>query len=53
LALLVSSPIQPRDFGQGKDADCDALVASVQKQDPQGIVLKDVQKPANPPTSAK
>jgi uncharacterized protein involved in outer membrane biogenesis len=53
LALLVSSPIQPRDFGQGKDADCDALVASVQKQDPQGIVLKDVQKPAQPPTSAK
>jgi uncharacterized protein involved in outer membrane biogenesis len=53
LALLVSSPIQPRDFGQGKDADCDALVASVQKQDPQGIVLKDVQKPAKPPSSTK
>ena len=53
LALLVSSPIQPRDFGQGKDTDCDALIASVQKQDPQGVVLKDVQKPAKPATSAK
>ena len=45
LALLVSSPFQPRDLGQGKDADCDAFLASVQKQDPQGVVLKDVQKP--------
>ena len=53
LALLVTLPVQPRDFGQGKDADCDALIASVQKQDPKGLVLKDVQKPAIPGTSAK
>ena len=24
--------------------DCDALIAQVQKQDPEGLVLKDVQK---------
>lgn len=45
LTMLVMTPLQPRDFGQGKDADCTALIASVQKQDPQGIVLKDIQKP--------
>jgi uncharacterized protein involved in outer membrane biogenesis len=44
LTMLVLSPFQPRDFGLGKDADCDALIASVQKQDPQGIVLKDIYK---------
>lgn len=44
LTMLVLSPLQPRDLGQGKDANCDALIASVQKQDPQGLVLKDVQK---------
>jgi uncharacterized protein involved in outer membrane biogenesis len=44
LTMLVLSPIQPRDLGLGKDADCDALIASVQKQDPRGVVLKDVQK---------
>lgn len=53
VALLVSSPIQPRDLGQGKDVDCDALIASVQKQDPRGLVLKDVQKPVIPATSGK
>ncbi|MDZ4344394.1 MAG: hypothetical protein U1E51_18390, partial [Candidatus Binatia bacterium] len=53
VALLVSSPIQPRDLGQGKDVDCDALIASVQKQDPRGVVLKDVQKPVIPATSGK
>jgi uncharacterized protein involved in outer membrane biogenesis len=53
LALLVTSPIQPRDLGLGKDVDCDALIARVQKQDPQGVVLKDVQKPGSPATSAK
>jgi uncharacterized protein involved in outer membrane biogenesis len=46
LTMLLLTPLQPRDIGQGKDADCDALIASVQKQDPQGIVLKDIQKPA-------
>jgi uncharacterized protein involved in outer membrane biogenesis len=44
LTMLVLSPFQPRDFGLGKDVDCDALIASVQKQDPRGIVLKDVYK---------
>ena len=43
----------PRDLGQGKDADCDALIASVQKQDPQRLVLKDVQKPGVAATSTK
>ncbi len=27
LTMLVLSPLQPRDFGQGKDVDCDALIA--------------------------
>ena len=44
LTMLVLSPLQPRDVGQGKDVDCDALIAKVQSQDPQGIVLKDVYK---------
>jgi uncharacterized protein involved in outer membrane biogenesis len=48
LTMLVLSPLQPRDLGLGKDADCDALIASVQKQDPHGVVLKDVQKPPAP-----
>jgi uncharacterized protein involved in outer membrane biogenesis len=53
LTLLLTSPFQPRDVGQGKDADCDALITSIQKQDPQGIILKDVQKPSIPLASAK
>ncbi|HYJ15164.1 MAG TPA: AsmA family protein [Candidatus Limnocylindria bacterium] len=53
LTLLVTSPVQPRDLWQGKDADCDALIASVHKQDPRGVVLKDVQKPGIPSISAK
>src|SRR6266498_1022472 len=44
LAMLVMTPLQPRDLGQGKDVDCDALIAQVQNQDPQGLVLKDVYK---------
>jgi uncharacterized protein involved in outer membrane biogenesis len=44
LTMLVMTPLQPRDLGQGKDVDCDELIASVQKQDPQGVVLKDVYK---------
>jgi uncharacterized protein involved in outer membrane biogenesis len=45
LTMLVISPFQPRDLGQGKDVDCDALIATVEKQDPKKIILKDVQKP--------
>jgi AsmA family protein len=44
LTMLVLTPLQPRDFGQGKDIDCDALIARAQKQDPKGLVLKDLQK---------
>ena len=44
LTMLVLSPFQPRDLAQGKDVDCDALIAKAQNQDPQGIVLKDVYK---------
>jgi len=53
LALLVSSPLQPRDLGQGKDADCDALIASVQKPAPPGVALKDVQTPGKPTTAVR
>jgi len=45
LTMLVISPLQPRDLGQGKDVDCDALIAQVEKQDPQKIVIKDLKKP--------
>jgi hypothetical protein len=51
LTMLVMIPIQPRDLGLAKDADCDALIASVQNQDPRGVVLKDVQKSGEPATS--
>jgi hypothetical protein len=51
LTLLVTSPFQPRDFAQGEDVDCQALFAKVRKQDPKGIVLKDVQNPVDPTTS--
>jgi hypothetical protein len=52
LTMLVMTPLQPRDLGQGKDVDCDALIAQVQNQDPQGLVLKDVQKPGEPPATS-
>jgi uncharacterized protein involved in outer membrane biogenesis len=42
LTMLVLAPLQPRNLGQGKDVDCNALIAQVQNQDPQGLVLKDV-----------
>jgi hypothetical protein len=42
--MLVMTPFQPRDLGQAKDVDCDALIAQVQNQDPQGLVLRDVYK---------
>ena len=51
--MLVMTPLQPRDLGQGKDVDCDALIAQVQNQDPQGLVLKDVQKPSGERTVAR
>ena len=51
LTMLVLSPFQPRDLGLGKDVDCDALIASVQKQDPRGLVLKDVYKASGPKTA--
>jgi uncharacterized protein involved in outer membrane biogenesis len=51
LTMLVMTPLQPRDLGQGKDMDCDALIAQVQDQDPRGIVLKDVQKNGGPKTA--
>ena len=51
LTMLVLSPFQPRDLGLGKDMDCDALIASVQKQDPRGVVLKDVYKASGPKTA--
>jgi uncharacterized protein involved in outer membrane biogenesis len=44
LTMLLLSPFQPRDLAQGKDVDCDALIANVQKYDPQGVVLKDIYK---------
>jgi len=53
LTLLVTSPLQPRDFGQGEDVDCDALFAKVRKQDPKSLVLKDVQKPKTAATPGK
>jgi uncharacterized protein involved in outer membrane biogenesis len=39
LVMLGLSPVQPRDLGLAKDVDCDALIASIQKQDPKGLVL--------------
>ena len=39
--MLVLSPLQPRDLGLAQDVDCDALMASIQKKDPRGVVLKD------------
>ena len=44
LTLLVLTPFQPRDLAQGKDVDCDALLANAQQHDPKGVVLKDVYK---------
>ena len=44
LTLLVMTPFQPRDLAQGKDVDCDALLANAQQYDPKGVVLKDVYK---------
>ncbi|MGN6720183.1 MAG: AsmA family protein, partial [Candidatus Binatia bacterium] len=44
LTMLVLTPFQPRNVGQGKDVDCNALITQVQNQDPHGLVLKDVYK---------
>jgi AsmA family protein len=51
LVMLLFSPLQPRDLGLGQDVNCDALIASVEKQDPHGIVLKDIQKATEPAAS--
>ena len=48
LTVLLLSPFQPRDLAQGKDVDCDALLANAQRYDPKGIILKEVYK-ARPP----
>jgi hypothetical protein len=48
--VLASAVVQPRDLWFGRDIDCDTLIAGLQKQDPHGVVLKDVQKPGEPPT---
>ncbi len=48
LTMLVLSPVQPRDLGLGKDADCAALIASIQKNDPHGVVLKDFAQTGRP-----
>ncbi len=53
LTLLVTSPFQPRDFGQGEDVDCQALFEKVRKQDPKGIVLKDIPEPKKTMSSSK
>ena len=39
--MLVLSPLQPRDLGLGQDVDCNALIASIEKQDPGRVVPKD------------
>jgi uncharacterized protein involved in outer membrane biogenesis len=48
LTVLVLSPFQPRDLAQGKDVDCDALLANAEKYDPKGVVLKDIYKTRRP-----
>ena len=48
LTMLVLSPFQPRDIGQGTDVDCDALMDKAQRHDPQGIVVKDIYKSSGP-----
>jgi len=42
LTMIVLSPFQPRDVGQGKDVDCNALIDNIQNRDPQGIVARDL-----------
>jgi len=43
--VLASIVVQPRDLWFGKDSNCDALIAGLQKKDPHGVALKDVHKP--------
>ena len=47
LTVLLLAPFQPRDLAQGKDVDCDALLANAQQYDPKGVVLNDVHKSRN------
>lgn len=44
--MLALSPLQPRDLGLGRDVNCDALIAQVQKKDPTGVVPKEFNKTA-------
>jgi hypothetical protein len=48
--VLASAVVQPRDLWFGRDIDCNTLIAGLQKKDPHGVVLKDVQKPGGPKT---
>ena len=48
LTVLVLTPFQPRDLAQGKDVDCDALLANARQYDPKGVVLTDVYKAPGP-----
>ena len=41
---IIISRFQSRDLGQGEYVDCKALMAKVEKQDPQRIVLREVLK---------
>jgi len=43
--VLVSGVVQPRDLWFGNNIDCATLIAGLQKKDPHGVVLKEVQKP--------
>ncbi|MBI4528847.1 MAG: AsmA family protein [Deltaproteobacteria bacterium] len=36
--MIALMPVQPRDLGLGRDADCDGLIAAAQKKDPVGVV---------------
>lgn len=40
LVTLLSTPLQPRDLGLGRDIDCEALIASVKGKDPYGVIPK-------------
>jgi uncharacterized protein involved in outer membrane biogenesis len=48
--VLVSAVVQPRDLWFGRDIDCDALIAGLQKKDPHGVVLNDMQTPSGSKT---
>ena len=41
LVMLLTSPLQPRDLGLGRDVNCDELLARVREKDSQGVVPKE------------